>query len=347
MSGQQRRRKLATATAGDVVELAYSVRNDMVESRFLGSVVVTGADGQKLAQLGDPEALIYPRSALKPFQAVASQQMGAGLDNELLAVACGSHSGSVQHQKWVHEILAQAQLTPEDLQCPTAFPSSRAEVAKQAEHFAPVSLAATAVAHQCSGKHAGFLAATRAGGHRLKSYLNPEHPVQQRVTQVLEEYCQTPVSHSGVDGCGAPVAAMSLSSLARGFGRLGLAGTDRSADLAAAQVHHAMLDYPTAVEGPGRSDTEVIAQAQVLCKTGAEGVLGLGAPDGVGVAVKMISGSPRAAHLVGLVILGQFSDAVSVEQLAGLLPTIAPKLTGGYTEVGGIQLAPAVVEVLS
>lgn len=333
--------------ATDVEHLASTTRNGFVENRFFGSAVVIDPDGVVVASVGDPAAGVYPRSALKPFQAIASLRCGAELSGVRLALACGSHIGTPQHQDTAAAVLAQAGLGPEDLACPAVFPSSASQVAQAALEMAPIPLERSRLAHNCSGKHAGFLAATVASGANPADYLKREAAVQTETLQVLEQYCATSIDHVGIDGCGAPIPVMSLSSLARGFGKLGRALEDRTAELPAAMVARAMLDYPEAVQGRNRPDTVVLEALQLVVKTGADGIVGLAAPDGTAVAVSMIDSTHRATHLVALVLLANFAPhALSLEAMHSVVERIVPPVYGGNQQVGGIKVAPAVLRLL-
>lgn len=333
--------------ASDVAHLASTERNGFIENRFFGSAVVVNPSGQLIGAVGDPAAGVYPRSALKPFQAIAALRCGAPFHGEALALAAGSHIGSREHRDIAAGVLDHAGLQPDALACPATLPSAASEVARAALDCAPLPLERTALAHNCSGKHAGFLAATVAAGESVADYLEPQSPIQREVIEVIEQYCQTTVHHIGVDGCGAPTPVMSLSSLARGFGALGRAVTDRGAELHATMVAQAMLDYPSAVQGRRRPDTVVLEELGLIAKTGADGILAIGAPDGTAVAVSMIDSTHRANHLIALALLANFApEAVSLHALTDVMDRLVPALYGGYHQVGRVKLAPAVLRLL-
>ena len=330
--------------ATDVVQLATATRNGFLENRFFGSAVVVDADGVQVAALGDPAAGVYPRSALKPFQAIASLRCGAELSGPALALTAGSHQGTPYHQDLAAQVLGNIELGHDDLACPAAFPSAASQVAQSALQQAPLPLERSRLAHNCSGKHAGFLAATVAAGASPAHYLDPDSAVQRETIQVLEAYCSTSISHVGVDGCGAPTPVMTLASLARGFSRLGLAVQDRSAELHAAMVTRAMLDYPEAVQGRNRADTVILDELELVVKLGADGIVALAAPNGTAVAVSMIDSTHRATHLVALALLANFApDALPVNAMSAVLERIVPPLYGGNQPVGRIKVSPEVL----
>ncbi|MGO1193792.1 MAG: asparaginase [Nesterenkonia sp.] len=334
---------VSTAGAADSAELALITRAGVVESRHLGSAVLIGADGQVQESIGTPEAVMFPRSSLKPLQAVAALRAGALITPDAVAMACGSHTGSRRHQELAAATLAKEGLDETDLKCPTALPARTQDLQIHLE----AGKGETALAFNCSGKHAAFLAAARTQGSRLATYTDPNHPLQQVVTEVYTEYTGEAPALNGVDGCGAPAAAMTLSALARGFGRLASSLRSRDAEVHAFTVAQAMLDYPWAVHGHNEPDTVVIEELGLLAKSGAEGVLVVAAPDGTTAAVKTLDGSPRANHLVALSLLGAHG-AVDLDRLGAVLKKIIRPITGGTekTAAGSIRLSEAVTSRL-
>jgi L-asparaginase II len=173
----------------------------------------------------------------------------------------------------------------------------------------------------CSGKHAGFLAAAAAQGWRLESYLEPDHPVQLQVRELTAELAGEEPVHWGVDGCGAPVPVMSLVGLARAVSHTARAGT---------VLGDAIRQNPWAIDGPGRTNTVTIERTGLVAKLGAEGVLVLVTPTGESVAVKVLDGSHRATTPVGLELLvreGLLERDVAEATLAALAPAAPLRLS--------------------
>ncbi|GAA1174301.1 asparaginase [Nesterenkonia xinjiangensis] len=332
-----------TAAAAESAELAWVTRAGAVESRHIGSAVLLGPDGTVLESLGAPQRPIFPRSTLKPFQAIASLRSGALISQEAVALACGSHNGSRRHQEVAAGVLAEEKLDESHLRCPAAYPSRERDLV---DHIA-AGREKTPLAFNCSGKHAAFLAATRTQGWRLATYTEARHPMQQAVMAVLEEYCEETPGVIGTDGCGAPAPSMSLTGLARGFSKIASATSRRDAEVHAFTVSQAMLDYPWAVHGRGEVNTVVMEELGLLAKLGAEGVLVIGAPDGTTVAVKTLDGSQRANNLVALSLLAAH-DVIDVDSLGAVLKKIIRPITGGVddAQVGSIRLSHTVLERL-
>ncbi|MGM0928430.1 MAG: asparaginase [Actinomycetota bacterium] len=330
-----------TFKAADAVELAVVERNGFIESRHLGSAVVMAADGTVVTELGDITAPIFPRSTLKPFQALAAMQSGVPLRGDQVAMACASHVGSLEHMDVVEGMLKAAGLTDADLRCPPAWPQD-----EQARGWlVRTERGQQRLAFNCSGKHAAFLWACVENGWNTRNYLEPNHPLQRRVMEVLEEYAEEKIEHIAVDGCGAPAPVLSLTGLARAVGKLAKAPADKNADARAATIATAMLDYPWAVHGYGQENTVVMQELGVVAKSGAEGVMVMGTQSGVSVAVKILDGSSRAGSLIALTLLAA-CDAIDVDKVGPVLEEVVKPVLGGGQPVGRLRLAPPVVALL-
>ncbi|MHA7141067.1 asparaginase [Arthrobacter sp. Sr33] len=330
-----------TFSSADAVELAVLERNGFIESRHLGSAVILAADGTVVTELGDIHAPIFPRSTLKPFQALAAMQSGVPLRGPQVALAAASHVGSHEHMDVVRTMLSAAGVSEEHLQCPADWPQDeearnwliRTEKGKQR------------IAFNCSGKHAAFLWACTENNWDHSTYLDPSHPLQERIAAVIEEYTEEKISHWGVDGCGAPLAAVSLTGLARGIGKFSKAPSDKNADARAATIATAMLDYPWAVHGRGRENSVVMEDLGIISKNGAEGVLVMGTDTGVSLALKILDGNIRATTLVGLTLLAA-TGAVDADKVSAVLAKVVPPVMGGSAAVGKLRLAAPVMALL-
>ena len=311
-----------------VVELAILSRSGLDESRHLGAAVVVSPDGTVARSLGDADALVYGRSSLKFFQAIAVLRSGVSLAGAQLVLATASHAGTPAHVEVVRSLLARAGLGEEALQCPSDWPLD--SVSRSAAS------APARITMNCSGKHAAFLLACVENGWPTASYLDPEHPLQRQVRDTVEEFTGEPIGQVGVDGCGAPVFATTLRGLAIAVGRVSAARETSAARLAAA-----VLAEPWAIDGDGRANTVVIEQLGLLTKGGAEGVIVMGAADGTAVALKMLDGSARATALVALGLLASVG-AISVEDADRVGALTTEKVLGGGLPVGDIRVSERV-----
>nr|WP_206705935.1 asparaginase [Microbacterium ginsengiterrae] len=325
---------METLTVADAVELAVIERSGFVESRHAGAAVVISPDGEVVRTLGNADALILPRSSLKPLQAVACITAGADLSGAQLALSTASHAGTDRHADTVRDVLAGGGLTEDALACPPAWPNdtaARDELVR--EHGQP-----TRIRMNCSGKHAAMLRACVATGWSTDGYLEQTHPLQIHIRDVVERLTGEKIAHTSVDGCGAPVHAITLTGLARGIHRIGTASERSPFALhrVAGTLVRAVKENPWTIEGPGRPDTIAIETLGVFAKGGAEGIMVMVAPNGATVAVKMLDGASRASTIVAATLLAQ-AGALSEADVASLASALPLAVLGGGNDVGKIR----------
>ena len=264
-------------------------RGSIAESHHRVHAVVCDGRGRVLMAAGEAGYETFIRSALKPFQALpfvssgAADQMDVG--DRGLAISSASHSGSTMHAREVFKLLWKAELESAQLQCPTPEWGD------------------SPLQHNCSGKHAAFLATCRKMGWPLENYLESDHPLQEEIQRRVAELLGLPPQEllAARDDCGAPTLRLQLAQMALLFAHL---GASRHAELE--QMSRAMLTHPDLVAGEGRFDTELMSRShgQVLSKGGAEGVQCLSRiGEGLGVAIKVEDGARRAKQAVALHLL--------------------------------------------
>jgi L-asparaginase II len=326
--------------------IAVTTRGGAVESVHYGSVAVADANGTLVLAAGDPHAITFTRSALKPLQALPFVRDGGpdrfGYTAAQVALLCASHSGEPRHVDGVAAMLAGAGLAVEDLGCGAHAPGYF-----EARGETPPPPPYSPLAHNCSGKHAGMLACCAMHGWTTGDYLRVDHPVQQSIRAAVAAFCGLPEDAlvAGIDGCSAPNYALPLAGLARAFARLAVADrNDSHFGAAPARLRDAMVAHPEMVSGERRSDL-ALAQAgegDWIAKIGAEGVQAIGVRSrGLGIAVKVADGSRRAllpAVVAVLDRLGLLDDG----QRRRLQPLARPTLHNYRRTVVG-QVRPVVV----
>src|SRR5215467_1136953 len=314
--------------------LAEVVRSGFTESRHHGAIAVVDTGGATVLRAGAVDTPVFPRSSNKPMQAAAMLHCGLDLDGKLLALAAASHSGEDFHVAGVRQILAGAGLTPDALQCPPDLPLDEPTLRRMVLAGADPDR----VHMNCSGKHAAMLATCVAAGWPTASYTEPDHPLQLEIRLVIERLAGEPVTAVGVDGCGAPLFALTLAGLARAFGALVRAapGTPER------RVADAMRAYPAWTSGTSRDERLLMdAVPGLLVKGGAEGVDAFALSDGNGVragAVKIDDGAHRARTPVTVAALRLLGVAVP-DELA-----TAPVI-GGEAEVGVIRVVSGLARI--
>lgn len=300
-----------TTSLDDAPVLVHVTRGGFVESAHRATLVATDPAGGTPLRHGRVDDPVLPRSSLKPIQALAMVRHGLDLPPHLLALVCSSHSAEEVHREAVAEILASVGLDLDALQNTPALPIGELEHAR----WLAAGTEPAPVAQDCSGKHAGMLATCRANDWPIESYLDVDHPLQQAIRETTSQVVGE-VTHTTVDGCGAPLFAVPLSGLAASFGLLAAAEptTDEG------RIADAMRTAPHMVGGTGRDVTHFMqAVPGLIAKDGAESVYAAGLADGRGIAIKVADGAPtprarRALLAHALLTLG--IDTPGLRELA-------------------------------
>jgi L-asparaginase II len=323
--------------------LVEVLRGTLVESRHRGALAVVDADGATVLALGDVAQPVYPRSAVKPLQALPLIESGAadrfGFGDEELALACASHGGEPAHVAVATRMLARARLDLGALECGTHWPTHQPSTQALARSAA----APSALHNNCSGKHAGFLCVACAAGVDHRGYVGASHVVQREVKAAIESLAGVGLSEDrcGIDGCAIPTYAVPLSALAHAFARFGTGrGMAPGRAKAAARLRGAMAAQPYYVAGTGRFCTEIMTMfgTRVLVKTGAEGVFCGTLPEhGLGIALKCDDGGKRAAEVTIGAAIARFLPLPDDER-AALERFVRPTLRNwNGIEVGGLR----------
>lgn len=297
--------------------VAEVTRSGFVESVHHGVVAFSDRPG-----VGSVERPFFPRSSNKPLQTVGMLRSGlVPREADDLALISASHDGEAFHLERVRAMLAAAGLGPEALRCPADLPlgdAAREAHLRAGGEPAPILM-------NCSGKHAGMLATCVANGWDLESYLDPKHPLQLALTDAVSELAGEPIAAAGVDGCGAPVLAISPNALARAFLRL----VDAEPGTPERRVADAMRARPELVAGTESADTILMrAVPGLLVKRGADGVLAAAVPGVAGIALKISDGSARARVPVLLEAL---------RRLGVTPPELPEQVLGGGRVVGEVR----------
>ncbi|WP_040205680.1 asparaginase [Neobacillus jeddahensis] len=286
-------------------------RGKYLESTHTMHVAVVNTKGELLYSYGNPDRPTFPRSSMKPFQAVPVLETGAArafhFADADISLICASHSGESRHRERVLKIIDGIHLEENHLQCGTHIPRDAESYKALIRNGGEL----TPVYSNCSGKHSGMLTAVVHMNEDVNSYRELSHPHQQRILQAIEDICEYPKKNIeiGVDGCGVPVHRLPLRYTGLGYARLAnpfMKQDEHSQTLN--QICHAMMKHPEMVGGENRFDTDVMRafKGKIVSKAGAEGVQCLGVVgEDLGIVVKIEDGNARAVSAVALEVLKQ------------------------------------------
>lgn len=285
------------------VPLAVATRGGHPELTHIGSIAVVDLAGKLIKGVGDAESLNFTRSALKPIQALPFVEDGGMARFEFtsheLALMCASHNGESVHTRLAAKMLARIEANEGDLQCgchpPTFFSANNIQMGPSAKW--------NQLHHNCSGKHAGFLAYCRLHGWSIAEYLDPDAPAQRHIRKAVQRFAPGIDLPMGIDGCSAPNYALPLTRLAHAFAQLAAGSTP-----ALAAIAYAMTQHPDLVSGTGRTDLALMTtgNGDWVSKVGADGVQAIGVKSkGLGIAIRVADGNARALHAVTVEVLQQ------------------------------------------
>jgi len=307
------------------VPLVEVRRGEIVESVHFGAIAVVDALGRRVAAAGEPTQPVVLRSTAKPAQVLPLIDSGGAerfrFSDEQIAVMIGSHGGEPFHVGAVRSILETIGLDERALQCgahdPYHRPSARA-LRQSGQEPTPLH-------NNCSGKHAGMLALAVHLGAPIDRYLEPGHPVQERIRARLESLAGLAPgpAPSLIDGCSAPTFAMPLAGLALLYARLAAPAGAADADPSVRRAVAAMRGHPEMIAGTDRLCTALMrtGRSGLIAKIGAEGIYALAwerGGTGYGLALKISDGEgQRSRHSVALEALRQL-EVLPAEEASSL-----------------------------
>ncbi len=309
----------------------YPASGHVVENVHMGSVAVVDAAGKLSWRAGDPDFLTFTRSALKPFQALPFILDGGldrfSLSSAELALLCASHSAEEKHVRTVQAILDKIGLDESYLECGCHAPLYYDSVGLPAPH----DRGWTAVQHNCSGKHSGFLGWCRLHEVAPANYVGFHHPLQEAIRHRIGELAGVPgdTLAAGIDGCSAPNYALPLQRLAHMFARQGHGRADPVHGAAMGELFEAMVRHPDLVSGEARCDLAYMSAGagDWVSKIGADAVQTIGVRSaGLGIAIKIADGAKHVLHTVTYSVLDQLG-LLDAEKRALLAQYRQPPLT--------------------
>lgn len=319
-------------------------RGPGIESVHEVHAAVVDDAGKRIASWGEADFATYLRSSAKPMQAVPVVETGAAdhwkLGDEELALCCASHAGAAVHTRAARSILRKAGVSPEFLQ-------SRAHGDDGDAQFCcahPMESLDATLQHNCSGKHSGMLATAKFMNESLENYREPTHPVQRRIMQVVADLSEVSLAHIEgsviPDGCGAPIFQLPLRNLALAFAKLGSDTGDHPHAQATRRLSAAMRAHPVMVAGEGSWNTVLMQQLGdvLFSKSGAEGVMGVGLRNGIGIAVKVLDGNHRATNVAVLAVIRKL-QLIPAARLKALREWEEPAILNGHQVQVGILKA--------
>jgi L-asparaginase II len=317
--------------ASGAAPLVIARRGGWTESIHYGHIAVVDGRGELIASSGNPEFKTFPRSCAKFLQSLPLILSGAadhfGLIDSEIAIACASHEGEEFQIERVRSILQKIGLEESALKCGSHCPASRLV----ADELLRSGREPTPIHNNCSGKHAGMLAVAKYTGAPLDSYIDLDHPVQQRILKLLQTFTGAETIGTAIDGCGVPTFYLSMREMALLFACLGnpAATGDQQINSACARIWQSVSGNPELISNRTGLDAQIMkaSKGRLLAKGGAEAMFCFSArpsatwPTGLGVSIKIEDGTgSRARSPAVLAVLGELralepGDLLNLENL--------------------------------
>lgn len=314
-------------------------RGPLVESIHMAHIAVVNSQGELLYSYGDPERITYARSSVKPIQAIQVLETKAtqryDINEREISFMCASHSGETYHVECVKDILGKADIGLDKLNCGIHVPGNSDVYKELIESKVELSQSH----NNCSGKHSGMLISAKNMGEDLDTYLDINHPVQQRILNNISYVCDYDKEKIilGIDGCGAPVHALPLERFAYGFARMADSVKLEEKGVFVDKITSSMMKYPEMIAGRNRFCTALmrVCGDRIFGKAGAQGVYLIGdKKNKLGIAVKVEDGNGQATNCVAMEVLRQL-DLITEEELKELNNFYNPKLLNARKDVIG------------
>ncbi|MDO4460785.1 MAG: asparaginase [Clostridia bacterium] len=281
----------------DTAILSEEYRGDLLDLIHEGYVVVVDENGDVIKSAGNPEAMVYYRSASKPVQAlpVIAHHLDEkyGITDEESVIFAGSHAGESFHVDAVKSIFKKADMNLDDLIMNPAYPAN----AEANEERIRKGMPKEKVYHNCSGKHTGaMLLQKELDPENIKDYWKVDSAAQKEILRTMAEISEYPEEKVmiGIDGCGVPVFAVPIKNIAVAFKNLACIDTikDESLREAAKRYVPRIHEYPLMMRGTGFLCSLINYDPNIVAKGGANGVYGIGLKkERIGIAFKVKDGT--------------------------------------------------------
>ncbi len=291
-----------------VKKLVEVTRSGEIESIHFGIGVLVDSSGKILREWGNSSESIYPRSALKPIQALNLFKHGyiekANLNEKQVAISTSSHHAENIHQLILQEWLKNLAIDENKLACGEDWPWQINDKIKAYNKYKNK----RKIFHNCSGKHCAHLAVCIERDLPIENYNSKDHLLQKELINLIENIANFKIEKLGVDGCTLPNPLIPLNKLAHllavfsDYSKLGHLG------YVAKKIFNSCVEQPE-YAGGNNSDNSIltkILEKKVFFKNGAEGVFVATIPEKkIGLAVKISDGNPRASSTA---IVGMLSE---------------------------------------
>ena len=320
----------------------FFTRGNKIESIHEIKCLIIDKQNKILLSTNNDEDAIFPRSAIKIFQAIPFALSNAfskyNLNSKQIALACSSHCGEKFHIKELNNWLKKLSIPISSLNCGIHHPLD----SQSSKKLLLSKKKPNQLYNNCSGKHLAMLSACLSNNFTTKNYLSFDHPHQINIRNTLEFFSQTNIykSYFGIDGCSAPQYALKIKNLSLAL--LNLINSYNAKYKYQKEVQlliNNILINPSFIGGSKNFDSYLIkiCNKKIFCKGGAEGVFLFGHLKNKIVGVfKVSDGNERALPSAVSTVLSKL-NILSLDEKKQLTSLIkSPILNHAKTITGNI-----------
>lgn len=314
--------------------LVKEYRGNIVENIHRGSIAVVSSTGDTIAYLGDIEKQTFLRSASKPIQVLPTLLAGLhrrfNLTEEEVAMFNSSHWGSNHHIYVLEEISRKTEINPDDMimkPCGSTSGTALASKLTDQTRLHPRE-GESKLQHCCSGKHFSLMLLQRELTGKVDGYERKDSPVQKQIINFISMLSQTPTYKIGlgIDGCGVPVFALPLRSIAMSYAKL-IDPFSLSTELRDTIDYNfsCIHKHPEKINDYGTPSFYVNQNPDLIMKDGSRGVICMAIRSmKLGIAVKLEDG--WTDEFQGLIIANileqlKYDDADLIQKLRNCYTT--------------------------
>ena len=291
----------------------YVTRGKIIESIHKSKCIVKDYDYKTIFSTNDSNDLIYPRSAIKIFQAVPFINSKAykkfNLSDKQIAISCASHYGEKEHLNVLNNWIKKININKKLLKCGIHNPLNL----KSSNKLLMSGIKPNQLHNNCAGKHLGMISGCIMHNMSVKNYIDLNHPYQKIIRKYLEFFTETKITNkqSGVDGCSAPQYAFPLKNLS--ISMINLIKHFKESRSYSDEVRlllNSIAKYPHLTGSKLKYDSQLmkITKGKMFSKWGAEGVLLFAHKEKkIGGVIKIKDGNERALPSVANEIFKKLS----------------------------------------
>ena len=287
-------------------------RSKLVESSHKIKILIKKVNGKVLLSSGNDDEFIYPRSAIKVFQAIPFVQSSAinkfKLSPKIIALSCSSHRGETYHIRELDKWIKKIKINSNKLLCGVHYPLNNDATKK----ILRLNKKIDQLYNNCAGKHLAMISSCLMHKYSIKNYVSFNHPHQIKIRNIFQKFSGVKIKNNnfGIDGCNAPQYSLKIKYLSQMLINLIKSYKDKYVFSSEVKILvDSVTKYPKYIGGSDSLDSRIMEiLPDFFCKGGAEGVfLFIDLKKEISGVIKVVDGNERALPSVVYNIFKKFN----------------------------------------